>query len=691
MAPVARLSRFALLISLAAACAPSGPRASSSETHVAARTTSFLDLEAADADVWAWEVLVAGRRIGQATIERCTVVVNGTPRPAEVAGERFSARVPLPPGVSTVAASCATDRGELRSTSVRYDVRLIDRPKARARATLDGGKLVLDGTASRPGEYAGAPLARWQWTSRTDLVRAPERPVGEEATTTIPAPAPDGEHRYRLRVTDAQGQTDEAGVVVSVIQGGAAIRAESEGPAFLEDAIVYGIVPPLHGEPPLRAAAGALDSIAALGATAVWLPPLFGTVPGDFGYAVTDYEHVRADYGTAEDLRAFVAAAHGQNLRVILDFVPNHTSKEHPYFRQTGTLGSRSHYFGFYERDAQGQATHYFDWKHLPNLGYGSPEVRRWMTEMASDWVRAFGVDGYRVDAAWGVARRHPPFWPAWSAELRRIDPELVLLAEASAREPYYPSHGFDAAYDWTEELGQWAWKDVFTSKAGIAQRLHDAVLRTAETATRVDRVLRFLNNNDTGARFISRYGEEMTRVATAALLTLPGIPCLYDFDEVGGEFEPYAGLTPVRPTPRPLLRDWHEKLIRLRRATPALRGRGFSPLLVDAEREVYAYVRQGSRPDELALVVLHFGALPVPLHLALPERFAALRGGALRDLLTRRTFTTRGGKLDLTLTGWETLILATPREGKNPRSVYERETRNSRSVASNGRAAPSR
>jgi glycosidase len=147
---------------------------------------------------------------------------------------------------------------------------------------------------------------------------------------------------------------------------------------------------------------------------------------------VTDYEHVRSDYGTAEDLRSFVAEAHGRNLRVLLDFVPNHTSREHPYFRQAEPIGARSHYFDFFARDREDRATHYFDWEHLPNLRYDNPEVGRWMNEIAAEWVRSVGVDGYQIDAAWGVTRRNPEFWPEWSAELRRTEPELALLAEAS-------------------------------------------------------------------------------------------------------------------------------------------------------------------------------------------------------------------------------------------------------------------
>src|SRR5690606_9979781 len=141
---------------------------------------------------------------------------------------------------------------------------------------------------------------------------------------------------------------------------------------------------------------------------------------------------------------------------------------------------------------------------NLPNLDYDHPEVEAYTVASARHWVRQFGIDGYRVDAAWGVRERDPTFWPRFRSALQRVEPRAFLLAEASARDPYYVRHGFDAAYDWTEELGHHAWEHVFGSPRGIARRLHAAVV-TSETE--LHQVFRFLNNNDTGARFITRHG----------------------------------------------------------------------------------------------------------------------------------------------------------------------------------------
>jgi glycosidase len=150
----------------------------------------------------------------------------------------------------------------------------------------------------------------------------------------------------------------------------------------------------------------------------------------------------------------------------------------------------------------------------LPNLDYANAEVRRWTIESASHWIRRLSIDGYRIDVAWGVEQRAPEFWREFRDELMRLRPEHALIAESSARR-WKPGSGFDLAYDWTDTPGHAAFEHVFDDPPQIVQRLHDAVMRTP----RPERAFRFLNNNDTGERFITRHGEALTRVATAALL----------------------------------------------------------------------------------------------------------------------------------------------------------------------------
>lgn len=422
-------------------------------------------------------------------------------------------------------------------------------------------------------------------------------------------------------------------------------------PPWLPQTVVYGVIPPLFGAPPLEAVTLALDGLAALGVTALWLSPIFDAPPDDYGYAVVDPFKVRPEYGSEQDLQRLVEAAHARDMRVLLDLVPNHTSDQHPYYRQAEALGTRSHYYDFYERDSAGRATHYFDWQNLPNLNYDHPEVDRYTETAALYWVRFGDIDGYRVDAAWGVRTRDPAFWRPFADLLKREKPALLLLAEASARDPYYLAHGFDAAYDWTDALGEHAWKDVFATRNGIAHRLHEAVTASGPA---LERVFRFLNSNDSGERFITRYGEAMTKVATAALLTLPGIPCIYAFDDVGAEFLPYGELTPITRD-HPELRAFHTRWIHLRRAHPALHAGRFVPLHVGSRDEAYVFARLDDRSQSAALVALNFADAPVTVEVELPE---ALRTRRLEDAFDGASVRTKGGRLSLSLKPYDSKVL---------------------------------
>jgi glycosidase len=397
-------------------------------------------------------------------------------------------------------------------------------------------------------------------------------------------------------------------------------------PEQVASAIVYGVIPPRFGSPPLRAVADRLPYLAGLGIDAVWLSPIAACPPGDFGYAVVDELAVRSDYGDEDDLRALVRRAHAEGIRVLLDLVPNHTSHLHPFF----TDGLHA---DWYDRDAGGQPTHYFNWTHLPNLNYDNPEVRAYVDRVFAHWVSEFDVDGFRVDACWGVQQRRPDYWPAWSRMLRDLKPGLLLIAEASARDEYWFESGYDVAYDWTDDLGKWAWEHVFTDRSEIAARLD----RALAADPRPERVFRFLDNNDTGPRFVTRYGPGLTRAAAALVLTLPGIPCVYTGEEVGAEYEPYgeAGTVDWDADPHGL-REWYRALCHLRRSRPALHGPGWARADVAGDRgDCYAYVRHGGPDDDAVLVLLNFGDDDVQMQVTLPDGFAALaRAPALVDVL---------------------------------------------------------
>jgi glycosidase len=546
------------------------------------------ELELHGADVWTHRAQLEGY-VSRAVVTRCVFEVDGVPHPASIQQRQITAQIELvPEHDSVVRARCDDERGrQLHSTSVTLRSRASAAPVARAKARIEAGQLVLDAYASTANAATHAPLVGFVWShaGRT-LGEGPELRVAAE----------DGE--YQLRVRDQRGREDVSRLVLSA--GHVVERA-----AWLKGGTVYGVIPALFGRAPLASVREKLDDLRDLGVRALWLSPVFRSPPGDFGYAVTDYFHVREDYGGDAALAALLEQAHARGLRVLLDLVINHSSAEHPYYREAELLGARSHYYRFYDRDSAGRATHYFDWTNLPNYNFAEPELVAWTLAFSRYWI-ARGVDGYRVDAAWGVRQRAPEYYGPWIRELRRIRPDAFLLAEAPATDPYYRETGFDTGYDWTEELGHHAWEHVFDAQPGIAERLAHAVARAPTS-------FHFLNNNDTGPRFITRYGVALTRVATVALLTLPGIPCVYSFDELGAAYQPYQEDAPHDLHPE--LRALHRELIGLRRGSPALRGDDYRVLLARGELLVFT---RGEGPEQLT-VAINFGAQPVRVELGQP------------------------------------------------------------------------
>lgn len=403
-----------------------------------------------------------------------------------------------------------------------------------------------------------------------------------------------------------------------------------------------------------------LPAIAALGVNAILLSPVTAASAGDFGYAVTDEFRLRKRFGSPAQLRSLIRAAHQRGLRVLLDMAANHLSDRSPEYLDAQRRGRRSPYYDWFERDAAGRAMHYFDWAPLENLNYADPAVRRYMRAAFAHWLSAYHVDGFRLDAAWAVRQRDPRFWPALRAQLARIDPNIVLIAEASGRDGYYLTHGFDAAYDWTSRLGQWAWTGVFAAGGGLPDlaRLRAALTNDGHGYPRHTLLLRFLDNNDTGRRFITRYGPGEMRAAIELLFTLPGIPLIYDGDEVGAAFQPYDEGPPISWRDPEGLARLYARMAAERRAVRALTSRRLQMLATDHDRQVLAFLRPASHGYPEALVVLNFGGAPVQVRLRAAPALAQLSSASAQALGTGRHWQVRLPAEALALPPYEGVIV---------------------------------
>ncbi|MFC4311287.1 alpha-amylase family glycosyl hydrolase [Steroidobacter flavus] len=578
-----------------------------------------MEFDTTGGDAWTFDKHVEGR-VDPATCDEVSIHGPTGSSVAAIHDRRFWASVPLRSGENEIWARCTRQGREVaRSPAQHWLMRIEDRPRAWIRTRIDGRNISMDAGGSEMAAGVAAPLTRFEWRARRGNPAPLTLTPVTAPTLRVESPDRDGEYYVTLRVTDALGRSDESTAVFHVVSGSPKeVDLERDHPAWISRSVLYGVAPFAFGHNGYDDVRKRLPEIAALGVTAIWLSPVTGAPHDDFGYAVTDHFQTRREFGTTLQLKALIEAAHAHGLRVLIDFVPNHLAASHRYYVDAERSRQRSPYFDWFERDPQGRATSYFDWSHLKNLEYDNPEVQRYMIEAFSYWVRELNVDGFRVDVSWGIRERAPEFWPRWRKELKRIDPDVLLIAEASALDGYYFQHGFDAAYDWTAKLGEWAWNEAFAGATPDLARLRAALLKSSRDLPEPGIVLRFLNNNDTGERFITRHGPDLTRVAATMLLTLPGLPLIYNGDEVGAEFLPYDE-QPLSWNDRHGLLAHYTRLVQLRKELPALSSPKMELVATNRDDAVLAYMRRPAAEapcDQSVLVLLNFSNQPVDLKL---------------------------------------------------------------------------
>ncbi|HYR30876.1 MAG TPA: alpha-amylase family glycosyl hydrolase [Gemmatimonadales bacterium] len=358
-----------------------------------------------------------------------------------------------------------------------------------------------------------------------------------------------------------------------------------------------------------------LDRIQSSGANVVWLMPIYpvGVLnhKGPLGspYAVRDYRGINPDFGGPADLRALVRAVHARGMKLILDWVPNHTAwdngwiKAHPEFYAKNERGEIT-----VPRDPQGKLT---DWTDVAQLDYKNAGLRRAMIAAMRYWLDQYGIDGFRVDAAGFVP---DDFWleavPALRAATKR---PILLLAEWGDLKMH--RFGFDLTYSW-DSYGRLkaVWKGAPASS--FLPREVDDMHAMPPGGMR----LRFTTNHDeTGwdQPPVTLFGGAAgARAAFVAMALLPGRPLLYNGQEV--ESPQKLGLF-VRDTvawgqpDSAVTRGFYRGVLHLLLTDSALVAGDFQAVATNAADDVIAYARGGAvvlvntRSRAVAVVVTGF------------------------------------------------------------------------------------
>lgn len=304
-----------------------------------------------------------------------------------------------------------------------------------------------------------------------------------------------------------------------------AVYTKELHPEWVYDAVIYEVnTRQFTSEGTFQAFADHLPRLKELGVDILWFMPI-QTIgekdrKGSLGsyYSIKNYKEVNSEFGTLEDFKEVVETAQSMGMKVIIDWVANHTSRdavwvdEHP---------------NWYVRDSLGELNVMYDWTDIAQLNYSIPEMRSEMIRSMMFWVEETGIDGFRCDVAGELPT---DFWEVAKDSLKSINSDLFLLAEAE--KPELNISAFDAYYAW----------DFHHKMNSVAQgkepvdSLRASLTRMQYNFPKHAIPMYFTSNHDenswNGTEF-ERMGDAAKTFAALTYL-LPGMPLIYSGQEAG-------------------------------------------------------------------------------------------------------------------------------------------------------------
>ena len=411
----------------------------------------------------------------------------------------------------------------------------------------------------------------------------------------------------------------------------------NQHPEWSYGAVLYEMnVRQLTPEGTLRAAAARLEFLHDLGVDAVWLMPIYpigeknrkGTL-GSY-YSIRDYCAVNPELGTMDDFDDFVAEAHRLGMKVLMDWVANHTSRDARWI--AGKPAS------WYERDASGEPAVPWDWTDTAKLDYANRDVWEAQAAAMEFWIARHAVDGFRCDMAMLVPIG---FWQYAAARLRRVKPDLFLLAEAEQRN-LFDDGVFDACYGW--EMHHLL-NDVAQQRVRVTA-LRDWLRADRGRYPRSAMRLAFTSNHDenswNGSEF-ARMGAARGIMAAFTFVVPGGLPLIYTGQEVG--YDHSFAFFDRDPIPAESYRanaytEFYRRLTELRHANPALaaggRGGDMVEISNNAEDCLMTFVREV--PGNQVVAVMNLSPYAIET-----DYYTGIYAGMYTDALTGRPSELRG------------------------------------------------
>jgi len=298
-------------------------------------------------------------------------------------------------------------------------------------------------------------------------------------------------------------------------------------PEWSKNANIYEVnIRQYTEEGSFNAFAAHLPRLKELGVDILWLMPIHPISKknrkGSLGsyYAVQNYKGVNPDFGTDTDFKSLVSKVHQLDMKIILDWVPNHTGFDNNWI---------SEHPDWYTKDKNGEVTHPIgtDWTDVADLNYDNEEMRAAMTDAMSYWITDFDIDGFRCDVAGEVPN---DFWEANNANLFGLKKDIFMLAEWD--EPSLHDAGFHMSYGWGfhHVLNQLAKNEVtltYLDSFVLANKV-----RFGPEAYKMN----FITNHDENSwngTIQERMGSAADALAVLAF-TIDGMPLIYSGQEAG-------------------------------------------------------------------------------------------------------------------------------------------------------------
>lgn len=377
-------------------------------------------------------------------------------------------------------------------------------------------------------------------------------------------------------------------------------------PEWTKNAVIYQInTRQFTKEGTFKAAQAEIPRLKELGVDILWLMPIHkigvknrkGTLGSP--YSVQDYYSVNPEFGSLQDLKNFVSAAHQQGMHVILDWVANHTAwdnvlvKEHPEW---------------YDRDYKGdfRPTPWWDWSDIINLNYKNAGLRKYMTDALKYWVKEADIDGYRCDVAGFVP---VDFWNQARKELDQIKP-VFMLAEWESRDLHAEAFDMTYAWSWYENMSA-----VALGKKADLSGLFVYYSWNESSYPKEAMRMTFVSNHDKNAWEGTEFENFGKGLEASMVLSVvgEGMPLVYNGQEAGYNkrlefFEKDPIVWKAHPNG-----ELYKKIFALKKKNPALWNAqwGATMILVpnSVPAKVFSFVRQNDKDKVFA--VMNFSDQP--------------------------------------------------------------------------------